>query len=93
MSHHLTMITAILTAEGNKVVLLDVTGRVLASYPFETMDVNKALTVDGGGRLLVVATLRSSPKGLVPRSPRVERCIAGQSFACHRSYGISDWVL
>lgn len=90
MSHHLTVITDILTAEGNKVVLLNVSGQVTASYRFKTMDVNNAVAIDGGHRLLVIATLKSSPNGLVPQIPRTERCIAGQLFACHCSYGKSD---
>jgi len=82
MSHHFTMtITGILTAEGNRVVEFDVFGQEMASYPFKTMDVNNVVSIPDGQRLLVTASLRSSPNGWVSRSQRVERCIAGQLFA------------
>ena len=60
------MIKGFLTAEGNNVVLLNVSGRVMTSYPFKTMDVNIIVAIDGGRRLLVIAILTSSPNGLVP---------------------------
>jgi hypothetical protein len=77
----IVVIIGILTAEGNTVVELDLFGRVVTSHLFETMDVNHVVAMHDGQRILVAATLRSSPNGLVPRTPRVERCFASQSFA------------
>lgn len=75
------LVIGILTAEGNLVVQLDVDGREVTSYPFEKMEVNKVVAIPDGQRVLVTATLRSSPNGLVSQTPRVERCLAGPLFA------------
>ena len=65
--------------EGSKVVHLDLTGKEVATYVFDNMDLHDVAIAPDGHRLLGVGTLARSPGGLKPRMSKEEKRIVGMS--------------